>query len=81
MKLLEIIKIADEAYGDDLIMQYHKDRDREHGDSLAKFIAIELEETYDDSTDRQEQLYEARRVMNRALEDVGRVLAALENAE
>lgn len=41
--LLPIIKVADEAYGDGLVMDYYKVPTGEFGDTLASFIVRELE--------------------------------------
>jgi hypothetical protein len=50
MTLDQLIEIADQAYNDDgthLIKKYHQDPEGKHGDTLARFIVIELTETYD----------------------------------
>ena len=81
LTLFELIKIADEAYSDGLIMAYHMERDGNHGDGLAKFIAIELAETFDQHTSRMEQLSEASRVMHNAATELACVQQALFEAE
>ena len=54
MTLNRIIEIANAAYPDDFIAQYHENPDLEHGDTLAKFLVVELTETYDEgATDEQ----------------------------
>jgi hypothetical protein len=84
MELREIVEIADEAYGDGLVLDHHDFRekyghaDAELGDGLAEFVAVELKETYDPDATTVEQLHEASKVMLRAKYDLGNVAAALE---
>jgi len=66
MTLLDIIKVADAAYPDGLVMQAHKEGRKFQGDTLAEFIARELEDTSDRKANDTEQLYDAHRVMARA---------------
>lgn len=73
MTLDDLIKIADEAYSSHadmsagLITAYHENPDGEHGDGLARFIAVELNETFDPDATTLEQLSEANRVMTVAM--------------
>lgn len=78
MKLKEIIKIASDSYSDDLIMQYYEYPDEGHGDGLARFIALELQETYDEDVTEQEQIAEAYRVMENARDQIEDVMVAFE---
>ena len=48
------------------------------GDTLALFIAKELEETYDPEASDSAQIEGAMRAMNRAREDVRQVILKLE---
>jgi hypothetical protein len=87
MTLDDLIKIANSEYGDDLISRYYEARkEREEppkddiGDTLAKFIVIELCETFDGAATDKDQLSEAARVMNSAMRQVGDVADAFENA-
>jgi len=81
VELRELIKIADEAYDEDgLIMAYHEDPEGNHGDTLAKFIATELAETFEEGTGDVHQLDEAARVMDVALRQLDRVHRKLINA-
>ena len=41
----QVLTVADEAYGDELIRRYADGE--EAGDTLAQFLAIEIRETYD----------------------------------
>ena len=47
--LLPIIKVADEAYGDGLVMDYYKVPTGEFGDTLASFIVREIGDAVDTS--------------------------------
>lgn len=75
MTMDRIIQIADAAYGgDNFITKYHNDPDKDHGDTLAKFMAEELEATYNFDASDEEQCIEIGRVMLTAancLIDVG----------
>lgn len=66
MTLKQIIGIADEMYPDGLVGYYFRDPDTNHGDTLAKFIAVELQDTYDESATDTEQLRAAYMVMRSA---------------
>lgn len=82
MKLVEILNIANAAYPDDCVAQYYDPETGEKasgdaGDTLAKFIAIEIIETYDAESSDQEQIAEARRVINRAASELNAVASAL----
>ena len=79
MKLQDIIKIADSVYPDGLVKQYFDTPSGNHGDSLAKFIAIELKETYDPKASKYEQLSRAFRVMYNAANEIRAVADAFEN--
>ena len=68
-----IIAIANEAYEDDLVLDYH--RGEERFDTLAKFIAIELKETFDENI----PYHMAAAAMQRALTELTRVRDSLES--
>ena len=80
----EIIKAASDAYNDGLIEQYWEWKHESHrksdapGDTLAKFIAIELEEVYDIDSGRQANLELAAQAMRRAEEQLREVKEAIE---
>lgn len=78
MTLDEIITIADEAYPDGLVGMWHAGS--EPGDTLAKFIAVELKDTYYSGASSEAQLREALRVMETARDQLNDVIAALEDA-
>ena len=79
-----IIKTASDAYDDGLVEQYwdwkygeHRSSD-EPGDTLAKFIAIELGEVYDPEAERSENLAFAVHAMDNAIEQLQAVRDALD---
>lgn len=75
MRLITIINAADRVYPDNSIRRWHDGR--EPGDTLARFVANELEETYvEDATD-QEQAEEALRAMRVAQREINDVVDAM----
>ena len=75
MTLTQLIKIASEAYdADGAVMKYHLDPDGDHGDGLAKFIAVELAETFDEGATEEEQRNEASHTMSNALDELNCVV-------
>src|SRR5512137_2491609 len=48
----ELIAIADEGYSDGLVLAYHEEPDGEHGDTLAKFVAVDLADTFTEGQPR-----------------------------
>jgi hypothetical protein len=48
MTKTELLRIADRVYPDGLLWLYYMEPDAGHGDTLAKFIASELAETFDE---------------------------------
>jgi len=78
MTLEELIKIVDVGYGpDQLVLAHFKEPEEKHGDGLAKFICEELQETYVEDAEDEDQLDEAERVMNSAAEQLSEVASAL----
>jgi len=83
MTLQSLIEFVDKVYqnGEEgLVGQYHRDPKGDHGDTLAKFIAIELAETFDKDETDDEQFGEAIVAMSRAANDLRNVVDALEDA-
>ena len=78
LKLADIIKIASDAYPDGLVEQYYKHPSGSHGDTLAKFIAIELRDTFDPSASEADQLVEAARVLDCAAHELAHVKRAFD---
>jgi len=77
LPLADLIEAANEAYGDDLIASYHDDPEGEHGDTLAKFIAVELRDTYEEGQTAENIVDEAVRAMGVAIRDLSSVREAL----
>jgi len=78
MKLDKIIDIADKVYPDGMVGLYFQE-EKDHGDTLAQFIAIELKETYDKNAKTEDQLTEAVRVMDTAIRELTSVRDALDD--
>lgn len=79
----ELIGIASEGYPDGLVAQYWNkekqcvDLRANHGDGLARFVAVELSETYDAEVDDDAQLGEAVRAMSTAIRELTSVVRIL----
>ena len=89
MTLQELIAIASAGYPDGKIqeafncLENQNEKDlgailSEVGDGLAVFIALELKETFDENSDRGNQMAEAARVIGRAQEELSDVWDALQ---
>jgi hypothetical protein len=77
MKLEALIDIADQAYPDGLVRNYFDDPQGNHGDSLARFIAFELTETFDENANDENQLIQAIHVIANGRDELEQVLDAL----
>lgn len=75
----ELIDIVDGAYPEGLVRKYVDDPDGYHGDGLAKFIAVELKETFDPAESSSRQLDDAVRAIARSVNDLNEVLDELRN--
>jgi hypothetical protein len=75
--LRQIIEIADRAYdngeGEHLVLFYHKNPKGKHGDGLARFIAVELKETFEPGMTKLQQVDAAAATMETATKDIARV--------
>jgi hypothetical protein len=80
MTLKEVIGIADAAYDDGLVQAYFEDRDGQHGDTLAKFIAMELADAFEPDLPDEKQIAAAIRVMTTAIHQIEDVVCAFEEA-
>lgn len=78
MKLIDLIKVADEAYPDGFVARAHAGE--AVGDTLAVFVARELADTYDADKDDCEQLAEAQRAMSNAAHELQMVEDACASA-
>jgi len=86
MTILDILKIANEAYDEDNTLAMYYDPEtgdfvENTGDTLARFIVIELQETFDKDATSADQLAEAYRVMSNAYRELERVVRAFDEAE
>lgn len=77
MKLEELIDIANQAYPDDFVRQYYDDPQGNHGDSLARFIAFEIIETFDEEGTDENQLAQAIHAIANGRDELDKVLDAL----
>ena len=80
MTIEEIIGIADEAYPDGKVGAYFREPKRKHGDTLAEFVARELESTYAPCGPKRKQLAVASRAMKVAIRELQDVVHALNGA-
>ena len=84
MTLVQLLNKANEGYDDHFLSEYFHPKTgkfrKGEGDGLARFIVIEISETFDaESTDLQ-QVDEAIRVMEQARDDIRGVLRVLRTA-
>ena len=88
MKLIQLMKIADEGYRKDfpessLLECVNRRTGRPldqppSGDTLALFVVRELSETFESKASDHEQLAEAARCVEKAVNDLGNILSALD---
>lgn len=81
----ELLNIAAKAYDDEGFLEQYFTKTgrlnkRTTGDTLAKFIVIELLETFDPKATKQVQLYQATQVMESAQYQLADVKEAFERA-
>lgn len=79
MTILEILNAADDGYPDHFLVNYYDTKTGKldeygSGDTLAKFIVLELIETFVAQDTDEEQIDEAMRVMERARDNLAGVL-------
>lgn len=77
MKFEELIKKIDDAYPDERIALYAQDRDGDHGDTFARAIVVELEETFEEDASDVDQLHTALGCMETVAREIGAVAARL----
>ena len=77
MHIDRLISIASSAYPDGLVGEYHIDPKGDYGDGLAKFVALELKDTFDPEASDIGQLEEASKAIGRAVKELQDVEAAL----
>lgn len=76
LKLKDLIEIADGAYPEGLVAQYSRNSRANLGDDLAKFVAEELDSTFDPLVPEAEQLCQAARSMEKAASELAKVAKA-----
>jgi hypothetical protein len=78
VKIETLVEYADAGYSDDnILMQYLRDPRADHGDTLAKFVVLELAETFDPDATAEAQINEAVRVIRNAVSQLEGVLEKL----
>ena len=82
MKLLELLNAANEGYPDGYLAEYYDPytgkRKSGDGDTLAKFIVLELIDTFDSKATDDAQIGIATQMLERARTDLLGVIQALE---
>ena len=73
MKFETLIEKINDAYPDDRIAMYAEDRDGPHGDTFARAIVIELEETFDPEASDDNQWETALDSMDTVVREIGDV--------
>lgn len=78
MTLNQLMDIVSNAYEDGWIVKaYAEDRNGDYSDGLARFIAVEIEETFVHDGSDEEQITEAYRVIANAHVELEQILNAL----
>ncbi|KXA93643.1 hypothetical protein AKJ64_00255 [candidate division MSBL1 archaeon SCGC-AAA259E17] len=82
MELKELLDVANEEYPDGCLKNYYDDKgdfidDVHEGDTLARFIVIEIIETYAPGESDEEQLDTAVKAMKKAKTDIKGVIRSL----
>lgn len=82
MTLDELIVIANDGYNTngraaDTVLAYHRKPNGKHGDSIAKFIAGELRDTFDEDAGTNKQLAYAIKKLEEAQADIESVIQQL----
>ena len=85
MTLVQLLNKANEGYDDHFLSEYFhpktgKFNRKAEGDGLARFIVIEISETFDAESADLQHVDEAIRVMEQARDDIRRVLRVLRTA-
>lgn len=85
MKINELIELVGEHYDDNFTDEYWNYTNERFdpnggGDGLAKFVVIEINDTFEPDATTDEQLEEAIRVMQAARNQLNDLIAGLEQA-
>jgi hypothetical protein len=81
MDLNKLIEIVDEGYPDGFVKRCFDNPKKDHGDTLALFLAREVKDTFDADATDEAQVAEAIRVMEMARRELGDVLVVLERVK
>ncbi len=86
MKLAQLQKRASDGYGDGGTEEYFDPETGKHtpwhpGDSLAWFVAIEIEETFDPDADDDSQIATAAHALDNAMNELQRAIEGLYRKE
>ena len=84
MKLAELLNAANQGYPDGYLAEYYDTKTgalKKHGsgDTLAKFIVLELIDTFDSKASDDSQIDEVTRVLESARRDLLGVIEALDD--
>jgi hypothetical protein len=82
--ILELLNAANQGYPDGYLAEYYDTKTgalkkRGSGDTLAKFIVLELIDTFDSKASEDSQIDEATRVLESARRDLLGVIEALDD--
>jgi len=73
----QLIARIDDAYPDNMIGLYAADPDGPHGDTLARFIAVELRDTFEPDQGDEYQARMALDMIDKAYREMGEVVERL----
>jgi len=80
MQIKELLDLANKGYDDGFLSEYYDDEGKlkeGFGDGLARFIVVELMETFDSDASEEEQRSTAMAAMDMARRDIEAVHTAL----
>ncbi len=84
MKCKELLDIANKGYPDGFLSEYYDDQGNSKdgfGDGLAKFVVVELIETFSPDQDDAEQVSVAVHCLENAVQELQAIIEALNKRE
>ena len=81
MKMVDLLNLANSKYPDGFLSEYYDEQGQlkdGSGDTLAKFIVSEIQDTYNQEASDAEQVAEAARVLETARRELRGVIEVLE---
>jgi len=78
-KLISIVSRAYDVHEPDLVQRYYTDPDTDHGDTLAKFLVLDLQDVFDPSRDDENQLCSAVDAIGYAVQQLQSIIRELNN--